>query len=293
MLSSRSARSKRRSDPLTPRALHYLIAISLAVAGLASMRWVLLSPWQFGGDMEAYWQAALRIREGLPLYPSLHDLDAHSVFRYSAWFAIMWVPISYLPKAAVVVIWVALQMAATSVVLRPLLGRGAAGWVLLLLLAPLMIQSAWYGQIQPLVVLLITWGLRRGSGPIWVGMSASLKASPLLFALVYVARREWGRAALTLAVAIVLSAPTLLFDISNYPFDAGLTVSFWSTSPLLWLATAAASLAVAVALAWRRSKWTMLAAGSAAILTSPRVYLDMINYLLPAIHHPPPADGAK
>lgn len=197
---------------LTERAVRYLIAISVVVVSFQSIRWVLLSSWQLGGDMEAYWQAALRLRGGLPLYPPLHDLDAHSVYRYSAWFAGMWVPITYLPKLAVTVAWVALQMAATAVVLRPLLNRGAAGWVLLVLLAPLMVQSAWYGQIQPFVVLMIVWGLPRRSGPLLIGTAASLKAFPVLFALVYVARRQWGKAALTISVTVVLSVPTLLFD---------------------------------------------------------------------------------
>jgi hypothetical protein len=284
---------RRSSWSLSPRAVRYLVAISLVVVGFQSTRWVLLSPWQLGGDMEAYWQAALRLREGLPLYPALSDLDAHSVFRYSAWFAAAWVPITYLPKEPVTAVWVALQLVASAVVLRPLVIRGAPGWVLLLLLAPLMTQSAWYGQIQPLVVFMILWGLPRTSGPIWIGVAASLKAFPALFALVYVARRQWGRAALTLAVALVLSAPTLLFDISHYPFDAGLTVSFWSLSPHLWLLTAVVSLAVCMVAALRRSRWIVLVAGAATILASPRVYLDMISYLLPAIHEPPEEDRAR
>lgn len=283
----------RWSGILTSRAVRYLIAISLVILGFQSTRRVLLSPWQLGGDMEAYWQAAVRLREGLPLYPALGDLNAHSVFRYSAWFAAAWVPITYLSKAAVTVVWVALQMAATAALVRPLLNRGAAGWGLLLLLAPSMIQSAWYGQIQPVVAFIILWGLPKTSGPIWIGVAASLKAFPALFTLVYVARRQWGRAALTIAVALVLSAPTLLFDISNYPFDAGLTVSFWSLSPYLWLLTAGASLAVCIVAALRRSRWIVLVAGAATILVSPRVYLDMISYLLPAIHEPPEEIRAK
>ena len=64
-------------------------------------------------DVEAYWQAALRLREGQPLYPVGIDPDSYAVFRYTPWFAWLWVPLTYLDRTVVEWAWAAALAAAS------------------------------------------------------------------------------------------------------------------------------------------------------------------------------------
>ena len=60
-------------------------------------------------------------------------------------------------------------------------------------------------------------GCRRGA---WVvGVSASLKAWPLLAVPVYAWRRKWSAVAISLGVATLLWLPALLTDLSAYPVN--------------------------------------------------------------------------
>jgi hypothetical protein len=238
----------------------------------------------FGGDLEAYWQAAVRLREGHELYPPLTDVDAHSVFRYSAWFAYSWIPLTYLPKALVTACWVLLLLAATLLSVRPLMAKSTPAVALLILIAPLMIQSAWFGQIQPLLAYALVMSLNSRGGPVVVGVAASLKALPILFALVYIARGDWRSAFASVATASVLAAPTLLHSLADYPFDAGRTVSLWSLSPWLYVAMALSVVGIAGVMLVRAPHRAALVAGAATIFASPRIYVDMMSYLLPAVH---------
>jgi hypothetical protein len=272
----------------------FVSAILLLICALHAATWLrgTLS-WELGGDMDAYWNAALRIRDGTPLFPPLADLNAHDVYRYSPWFAAAWVPLTFLPKLAVTLIWVGALFAATASLLVPLRRLGLAGWLLLLILAPLMAQSAFYGQVQPLMVLALAASIPGRAGPLAIGAAASMKVTPILFALVYVARREWGKAALSLVIAAVLSAPMLLVSLADYPFDSGYSLSPASTQPVLYALLAGTVVLAASLAAWDRSRWTLLAAGAATILASPRIYLDMISYLLPVLGRPAAADDSQ
>lgn len=271
------------SSPLSPRSVLLVKTICLVVLAYHASRWFRISPWDLGGDMDAYWQAAIRLREGSELFPPLSDLDAHNVYRYSPWFAAAWIPLTYMPHGAVEIAWTACLLLAAAALLRPLVRLTFPSIALLLLIGVPLVESAWYGQVQPLMVLGIQSALRRPAGPVMIGLAASLKATPIAFALVYAIRRQWGRCVLSFVVAIGLAAPTLWFDLSHYPFDAGVTVSLWTVTPALWLAFAATTVAAALRFAVIRPQWAVLAAGVAAIALSPRVYLDMVSYLLPAV----------
>src|SRR6187401_1183743 len=55
-------------------------------------------------DWHAYYGAAERLREGAPLYPPVPDPSGESVYRYAPWFAVLWVPLTLLPREAVGVV---------------------------------------------------------------------------------------------------------------------------------------------------------------------------------------------
>jgi hypothetical protein len=243
--------------------------------------WQVLGSWGFE-DVDAYWDAALRLRSGEPLYPAGVDPDNYRVFRYAPWFAWLWVPLTYLPREAVEAAWGLILGAAGLAVLVALLRRrSAAAVALALLLLPWMLSLVLVGNVQPLVVAMLGFGVSRASGPLWVGIAASLKAVPALWALVFVARREWLRFAAAALVTLVLSASFLLHDTSGYVTDPGRSGMslYYYYGPAAWVAGAVASTAVALFLAWRRSDWVWPAVAVAAMLLAPRSHVTYTTFL--------------
>ena len=231
-------------------------------------------------DMEAYWDAALRLRNGLPLFPAVPDAGAADVFRYSPWFAWLWIPLSSLPKAAVQVGWSAVLLGSIPVSIGPLLRHpSAAGICLGALAGGLLVKTASTGNVHALLIALLVWGVGRRSGPLWIGLAASLKLAPIAYALVYAGRREWGRVAETLLLTVALVAPALLYDLGEYPTDPGGSLSMLSIAgPVPFMALAALGAVVAFALANTRYAWG--AASVAAVLLIPRLDLYGLTYLL-------------
>jgi hypothetical protein len=195
-------------------------AARLAVTFLAGMVAVLLA----GGvisftrgtplwDVQAYWEAALRLREGQPLYdPNLSSIG-NTAYRYAPWFAAAWVPLTYLPVTLVFAVWGVAVWVAWAACLWPFRRQPAV----VLLFGGLTFHAAWVGNVQSLMLLPLIYRLERREGPIWLGIATSLKGVPILLAGVYLVRRQWRRAVVAVGIAAVLTAPILLFDLSGYP----------------------------------------------------------------------------
>lgn len=75
-------------------------------------------------DADAYWNAALRLRDGLPLYPPIDQQDLPTTYRYAPWLAWLWVPITFLPHEFVQVGWRALMFACAAGACIPAIRRG-------------------------------------------------------------------------------------------------------------------------------------------------------------------------
>ena len=241
-------------------------------------------------DMDAYWNAALRLRDGQLLYPALADASAADVYRYAPWFAWAWVPLTLLPKVAVGVGWSVLLLAATALALRPLMRPDLTSLAALMLLGSFLVWAASVGNVQPLLIAGLVHGLERRSGPIWVGVVASLKAVPILYALIYVGRGEWLRAATAVIVAAVLAAPFLLYDLAQYPAGSGDAPSpLIAVSPLIFGAAVVALAGLTVWLARRRSGLDRWSASVTVLAALPRITLLDLPQLLVAIR---PADKA-
>ena len=236
-------------------------------------------------DVNAYLGAAQRLRDGAPLYLGDLDPDSYRVFRYAPWFAWLWVPPSYLPVELVSWGWGAvLGVASGWVLLRLAQLRRPAAWALAFVMAPWLLSLVQVGNIQPLVVAMLAFGISRRSGPLWIGIAASLKGVPLLFSLVYVARREWMRVALTVVVTALLMAPLLLYDLSGYQTDPGRSFSlYYYVSPLAWAVAAGMATLAALTLAIRRSPYVFVAAAIAVMLLAPRSHVTYASYLLVGI----------
>jgi hypothetical protein len=231
-----------------------------------------------GVDVTAYYHAAERLRDGGTLYAA-GAANASDLYRYAPWFAAAWIPATYLPIEAVAAAWVGLMGVAALLSTLPLLRFGPTGWAAFAFFTPLQLQGAVFGNVQPLLVLLLVWGVNRRAGPLWVAIGASLKLVPISLALVYAGRGEWRKAGLTLALTALLVAPMLLFDLSGYSTAPGPNQdSLAGVSLLLFLPVAAVALASAYLLARGRHGW---AAGAfAMVATLPRLLSYQSSFLL-------------
>lgn len=256
------------------------MAIGLLLLFAIGDIWVLRANWGFE-DVGAYWEAALRLRQGLALYGGTDDPNSYAVFRYAPWFAWMWVPLTYLPRQAAELLWGGVLAASSLAVLVALVRlRTAAAVALALLLLPMFFSLVQVGNVQPLVVAALAFGVSRRSGPLWIAAAASIKATPILYTLIYVARREWTRVAVTLLATAALLAPLVLADVSGYQTDPGASFSLWYyVSPIAWAVAAGASVLLAAWLAWRRSDWVWVATGVAVGLCAPRAHPTYATFL--------------
>lgn len=271
--------AQERMIRVQPALKRFVIAV---LFGTMIIRVALIATdWNFG-DINAYWLAAERLKHGEQLYLGSLNPDSYQVFRYAPWFAWFWVPLTYLPRIVVEIGWAAVLALASSWILVGLLRlRSAAAVGLALILTPWLLSLVQVGNIQPLVVAALALGLSRRAGPVWLGMTAALKVVPGLFALVYVARREWRRAFLAAAWSVVFAAPFLLYDLSGYQTDPGRSYSlYYFVSPLAWVVGATAAVAVALLLALRRSRYIWVAAAVAVMLAGPRTHVTYATYLV-------------
>jgi hypothetical protein len=269
-----------RSHPLPQSFPGWLALIGLALL-LALMAYALSTyalSREFGSDVAAYWGAAERIRAGEPLYVA-GVANASDLYRYAPWFGYAWVPLTYLPRDLVTTGWVVLMLGAALASTLPLLRHGLAGSAAFALFAPLQVQGAIFGNVQPLLVLMLLWGVERRSGPLWIAIGASLKAVPLLLALVYAGRGEWLRAGLALLLTAVLAAPAFLFDLSGYSRQPGAgNMSLISVAASVYVVVAIAMAVLAFVAARSQYRWVAGALAMVAVL--PRFLTYEVSFLL-------------
>ena len=278
--------STSRSFPLVraARLLVLAIVIGWSISNLAFH----VAAWNLS-DMDAYWNAAMRLREGQPLFPAVADPSAADVYRYSPWFAAAWVPLTFLPKLLVGVAWSIVLLAATAMALWPLRRGGLTSLAAAFLLGSFLVWGASVGNVQPLLIAALVHGIERRSGPLWIGLTASLKAVPFLYVLIYIGRREWMRASFAVAITAVLVVPFLLVDLANYPAGSGDAPSpLLAISPILLVASVAGLAGLTVWLAARCSRFDRLAAATAVLTALPRITLLDLPQLLVGVRDGPP-----
>jgi len=269
-----------RSHPLPRTVAGWIsfiaVALLFALTAYALLTYALSR--EVGADVAAYWGAAERIRAGEPLYVA-GAANASDLYRYAPWFAYAWVPLTFLPRDFVTTAWVGLMLLAALASTLPLIRHGLAGTAAFALFAPLQMQGAVFGNVQPLLVLMLLWGVERRSGPLWIAIGASLKAVPLLLALVYAGRGEWLRAGLAVLLTAILVAPALLFDLSGYSTDAGPgQMSLTAVAIPLYVVVAVVTAALVCLGARSRHGW--LLGALAMLMALPRALTYETGFLL-------------
>lgn len=257
-------------------------AVALGWLGYVLASWFLV--WN-PADAGAYYDAAVRLRAGEDLYHAVNP-EAHEAYRYAPWFAFAWIPLSYMPRELVLHGWSLAMLACSAIAVWPIAKLGTPAAVsLAALLGSFLAETAMFGNAHPAVVALLSLTAgRRGAFPVAIGVAASIKLVPILFAAAWVGRRDWGPAIVALATAALLWIPVVLFDLADYVTSPGTgLLSIYAVSPWLWFVTAAASGVVAVVLAARRSRWAWIALAVAMFLGPPRIALSYIAFLAPAV----------
>jgi len=103
----------------------------IALCLIASFSLAIVLGWAVGGgwkliDMDVYWTAGQQWRISGNPYTLAAGATEHTVFRYSPWFAGLWVPLTYLPRPVVDVAWSVLMLGAAFAAVLPILAR--FGW---------------------------------------------------------------------------------------------------------------------------------------------------------------------
>lgn len=262
-----------------------LLALAVAALGIGLLIGAVVSQ-TVRPDAEAYWLAAQRIREGLPLYAGPRG-DETEIYRYAPWFAYAWVPLTYLGHDLAFAVWRAILIVAILGGLWPLVRRPTpASITLAVLIGGLLISALPQANATPLMVGALAMTLQTRAGPVFLGLAGSLKVFPLVLVAGYLAERRWRRAALAIGISAVLWLHLLAFDIHLFMQIGGASfylggVSLLDVSLLLWLPVALGCAVLLVSFVLHRSPWTWLAAGAAIPLAVPRVWLPDAAYVLP------------
>lgn len=235
-------------------------------------------------DAGAYYDAATRLRVGADLYTAAHP-DAHEVYRYAPWFAYAWIPFSFLPREAVMHAWSLAMLVSAGVAVWPILRLGTAAAITLgALLGAFLVETAMFGNAHPAVVALLVVAARTGGFPVAVGVAASLKLVPILFAAVWIGRRQWRPALVAVGTAAALWSHALLFDLDGYVTNPGTgLLSLYAISPALWFAVAVIAGGMSGILVLRRSQWAWVAMAVLMFVGPPRVVLSYLTFLAPAV----------
>ena len=237
-----------------------------------------------GSDLDVYRRASLHLlHEGNP-YIYLGE-PGFGGFRYGAWFAVAFIPWALMPRDIAMLTWVPAMLAFSILPVADVIRTyGLLGLGLAALMEVLLIGSVAAGNVQPLLIAALYFGLHTRWGPAIVGLAASLKIVPILFVLPWVARGEWRKVVVSVAIGTILLAPSLFFELPPSIADSRMT-SLIDLSPLLWTTTIAAATLLAVRLG--RTKWATLAAACAVLAALPRLLNLDLSYLLPAVRPTP------
>ena len=238
-----------------------LIAIGISHVVFAIRDWPL-------GDMDVYLAAAERLRDGDALYVA-GDVAVNS-YWYAPWYAVAWIPLTYLPRELVAIGWSAVLLAATAAVSATLWSYGGRGRMLALLVGPALFAVSAGGNVQALMLLALLFGIHRRWGPVAVATAATMKFAPILLVVAYLARGEWQRAAAAVVLSALLLAPAVPMGILEAGVRSDAAPSLLGVSPVLYGLTVCAAIGTTFLVPRRHA---VLAAATAAVLALPRLFV--------------------
>jgi hypothetical protein len=171
-----------------------------------------------GFDFKAYYQAAVRVLDGQPLYDlTFTSTGGFGLFYYPPTFVVLVLPFALLSATTAVWAWTALLLAAffLAVGVMPVT-RTVRWWVVLMAgLSWPFAYAVKLGQVGPILLLLFAIGWRWLDDPIRLGLSTALgtaiKLQPGIVFVWALLTRRWAAVAVGVAALAVLSvAATVL-----------------------------------------------------------------------------------
>ena len=233
-------------------------------------------------DVHAYYDAGARLNAGLPLYEQASTTNDADFYRYPPLLAILFRPLALLPFETAALIWEAFLIVLFVGTIIRLDWRDRWTWIVLGWLAAPFAWSLAVGQAQVAVTFLLAVG-----APWAVAFAAHLKLLPVLVAVFWIVRRDWGSIARLAAWGLGLLAFSFVLEpagtIAYMTFpDLGQVgevrnLSPYAFSPWLWLGLVGALVIAAVRLA--PTRWGWPAAVALSVLASPRLLMYMFSTL--------------
>ena len=179
--------------------------VVLAAIGAVLLLVVALDRWATPSDEHAYWLAARRLVDGLPLY----DPAATSITPYAYWyppvFAQVMVPVALvLPSLWFTAAWTLLMLAC----LWWLADRNVLVALALVAFPPVAVEF-WFRNIHLVLAVLLVLSVRRG----WLfPVGAAIKLAPGIGIAWLAARGRWRDAGVAVGVGIVILAISVLIS---------------------------------------------------------------------------------
>jgi hypothetical protein len=183
-----------------------LALLVLAAIGAVLLLVVAFYRWDTPSDEHAYWLAARRLADGLPLY----DSTATSITPYAYWYppivAQVLVPFAVvLPEMLFTAGWTVLMLGC----LWWLAGRNLFVALALVAFPPIAVEF-WFRNIHLILAVLIVLAIR--SRPAWFSIGAAIKISPGLGIAYLLAQRRWRPALVAAGFGVGLLAASILLS---------------------------------------------------------------------------------
>ncbi len=246
-------------------------------------------------DARAYYDAAHRLNEGLPLYAATGGATTPTYYFYPPLLAILLRPFAGLPFNVFALGWEAVVVASFVALLRRL-GANRRTFIAVGLLGMPIGWAIGVAQAHvPLTLLLVI-------GQPWsIALATNIKLFPVLVAAWWLGRRQYQAVGALIGWLLLLALVQWLVEpggsvafFSAVSLDQTVGVrnfSPYTISPILWAVLAAGGGIAALLLA--PTRWGWPAAVALATLASPRLLLYMLTGLLAAVREPhsPKAEG--
>jgi hypothetical protein len=245
-------------------------------------------------DVHAYYDAGARLNAGQPLYEQSATTNEAEFYRYPPMLAILFRPLALLPFAAAAAIWETILIVSCIALIWRANPRRKITWLALGWLAAPLAWTLTIGQAQMLVAFLMT-----GATPLSLALATHLKVFPILAAVYWAGRREWGTllrfigwvAAIGAICFVLEPAATLqyLTFLSLEQVGEVRNLSPYAISPALWAIVTVLLLGAAVWLAPTRAGW--FTAVALSVFATPRLLMYQFVTFLSALV--PPADSSR
>lgn len=252
--------------------------VLLAAIGSALLLVVAVTQWATPSDEHAYWLAARRLADGLPLY----DPNATPVTPYAYWYppvlAQVLVPIALvLPAAWFSAAWTLLMLGC----LWWLAGRNILVALALVAFPPVAVEF-WWRNVHLVLAVLLVLSVRRS----WlVPVGAATKISPGLGVVWLAAKGRWRDAALAVAVGLAILVASV--SISPVAWADWVSIALArgpgdvaSFLPFPFLARALAGLVLAVVAGRLRSPGSEMLLVVAVTVSLPTLWVTALSLLV-------------